>query len=1113
MRSLTKVKLVNWHFFSDETMEMDNSVLITGDNGAGKSTLIDALQVVLVGNLAKVRFNSSAFEEKTTRNIKGYLKGKTGTEGETVFLRDDHDFTSYIIMEIFHSKTKTPYLVGVLFDYYQNREDFEHVFFRIDNEEYRDELIYKEENLPRNRDEFFRYLKGQGIKFKHYKNDLSGYLNDLRQLFGGVKQSFFSLIQKGISFSPITHLRSFVYDYILEERQVDVETMRDYFEKFRELEEYIEDTKKEMSALEQIDKTYQEIKQKQANLDTAKYMIYRGELEDRKARLQTKEQERTQEEQNLSKLLQDINTKEKEKTELDNKIKQVHQQIAQNSITIKIENLKKEIHNKQVEEQELSKLQENLRHQINSEAEEFEVLKKLLTTADIDSEFSNYQLLKQIIQEMRDLAKSLKENDNPEDISRAFSNSLEDMAATWKDIHRKISSTLYSLREEQKQLQNDKNQLEQEISDLEKNQILRSDSPTMKLKKILEEHLVNDRGEPVPVDIFCEAMDIKDKEWQNAIEGYLHTQRFDLLVEPGYFDDALELYERYKFSQGIDRVGLVNTDKLMESKIKVEDKALSQEIHAKKPHIKAYAEFLLGRIVKCDHERELKQYRRAITKTCMLYQNYTARQIPKNRYQPPYIGSDALRIQLETKKQELAKLKDKLSQVDQVISQLKQIEDYPDDKRDRFSNLESAYERISVLPQLRRELQELNQQLMSMDTSEIDRLKKQQKQLTKEYNETDEELGKLQTKEGQTRSNIDYLKEQIKELTDKVETASSELDNYLELIDENQRSNWKTKWDSEVQTKPPETLKANYEVQKNRLTTMINEDWNKLIQKRSDFNHEFDFPANPQSKTNDKYQQRYQNLKDSHLVEYQSQAKDVREKAEQSFREHFVAKLRENIEIAKQEVEELNRALKNMKFGTDSYRFKLSPKQELKGYYDMIMDPQLHEGHNLFTESFREKHGETINELFRDLNAEEDAFQEKMQELTDYRSYLDFEIVITDENGNQSYFSKVARDKSGGETQVPFYVAILASFYQVYGMYRNSDTLRLVIFDEAFNRMDADRVEEAIRFIDTLGFQPLIVAPTGKIQLIAPHVHTNLIVMKEKFTSFVERVSRKELLE
>ena len=43
MKKLTRVKLINWHRFTNVTMEMDDSVLISGENGAGKSTFLDAI--------------------------------------------------------------------------------------------------------------------------------------------------------------------------------------------------------------------------------------------------------------------------------------------------------------------------------------------------------------------------------------------------------------------------------------------------------------------------------------------------------------------------------------------------------------------------------------------------------------------------------------------------------------------------------------------------------------------------------------------------------------------------------------------------------------------------------------------------------------------------------------------------------------------------------------------------------------------------------------------------------------------------------------------------------------------------------------------------------------
>ena len=39
------------------------------------------------------------------------------------------------------------------------------------------------------------------------------------------------------------------------------------------------------------------------------------------------------------------------------------------------------------------------------------------------------------------------------------------------------------------------------------------------------------------------------KKWRNALEGYLGGQRFDIIVDPKYFNDALEIYDRIKFEQ------------------------------------------------------------------------------------------------------------------------------------------------------------------------------------------------------------------------------------------------------------------------------------------------------------------------------------------------------------------------------------------------------------------------------------------------------------------------------------------------------------------------------------------------------------------------------------
>ena len=47
MKTLTRVKLINWHRFTNTTIEFGASTLLSGENGAGKSTLLDAIQFVV----------------------------------------------------------------------------------------------------------------------------------------------------------------------------------------------------------------------------------------------------------------------------------------------------------------------------------------------------------------------------------------------------------------------------------------------------------------------------------------------------------------------------------------------------------------------------------------------------------------------------------------------------------------------------------------------------------------------------------------------------------------------------------------------------------------------------------------------------------------------------------------------------------------------------------------------------------------------------------------------------------------------------------------------------------------------------------------------------------
>ena len=51
MKNLVKLRLINWHYFSNTTTDIKNITFLTGPNGTGKSTIIDAMPTWLIDGL------------------------------------------------------------------------------------------------------------------------------------------------------------------------------------------------------------------------------------------------------------------------------------------------------------------------------------------------------------------------------------------------------------------------------------------------------------------------------------------------------------------------------------------------------------------------------------------------------------------------------------------------------------------------------------------------------------------------------------------------------------------------------------------------------------------------------------------------------------------------------------------------------------------------------------------------------------------------------------------------------------------------------------------------------------------------------------------------------
>ena len=113
---------------------------------------------------------------------------------------------------------------------------------------------------------------------------------------------------------------------------------------------------------------------------------------------------------------------------------------------------------------------------------------------------------------------------------------------------------------------------------------------------------------------------------------------------------------------------------------------------------------------------------------------------------------------------------------------------------------------------------------------------------------------------------------------------------------------------------------------------------------------------------------------------------------------------------------------------------------------------------------------------------------------------MDYDIQIKNNRGETILYSKVFKEKSGGETQVPFYVATLASFVRVFDQASASkmhDSIGLILFDEVFDKMDTTRIKSMMTFIQNLPVQIMLATPPQKMEVLSKFTDTTVVTLRE----------------
>ncbi len=1081
MKKLMKMKLVNWHYIENETLDIKGSCMITGENGAGKSTILDAIQYVLTAG--KQKFNSAA-NDKGKRDLMGYVRCKTGKDSNQY--ERNGDVTSHVALEFYEEIKKKHFIIGCVIDSGSNLSTPKTLFYRIENQKIVDSLFFDKE-YPRNISDFKVNIKNYTHKLNNTNTEAR---KDYRNRLGSFNDRFFELLPKALAFRPINNVKDFVYSYLLDKKEVNIENLKDNVRNLLEFENVLKEIKKKLSKLENIDSIYNQLNKIEETIKVQDYIIIRAQKETSQTELVDSEKNIKDKEELNNTYIVKIDELKLQLTKRKSYKDEMHTSLLSNDTYQMINNINRDI------ERQIQELSKNKRKELEFNQrlkEEFKTAKNLYNTIDKFKGLEEFYKFKDVVI-------------NEDNISD-FINTINEYEISSKNIQSEKLNERAEVNQNLKEYKIKLDNIEKDINVLS-NKKLVYDDKIIKLRNAISEGIkmqIQKDVDPRPV---CELLQVKDEKWQNAVEGYLNTQRFNLMVDPEYFDISLRIYENVKNKLKIHGVGLINTQKI-EKYEKCTEESLAHMVTSKNKYAKNYINMILGKVTMCENIDDLKKHNTSITATCMVYQNHTARQINPKVYNKPYIGMDAYKKQLELKEDEKKECILNINEIESKIKELNQIIDYISNMRLSYIK-ENSYIKIEVI-NAQRELDNLNKELTSIDTSTIIEMQLKLKEVEKDIDTIEKQKDEYQNKSNRLEIYIENIEKEIDKLKQRIQEETNNLKEYeqdnIEIINKAQQ-----KYIESIKDKNISLVCENYKRSKIGFITQKNNKEHDLIKFQGEYNNLFHFGGAQGIEGMDEFYGEYKRLKDSQIIEYEEKLKTAKNNTEIEFKDHFISKLQENIRIAQKEFRKINEALKGIKFGLDEYKFKCFPSKGNEKFYNMIMDDMNIGGEfTLFSNSFEQTHKEAMDELFDMIVIDDEQANTALEKYTDYRTYMDYDIKIYHEDNTTSSFAKVCREKSGGETQTPYYVAIAASFVQMYLSDDFRDSIGLIMFDEAFDKMDENRIESMMTFLNKLNLQIILAAPPQKIELISPHVKTTLLVTKEDKFSWVEAFCYEDL--
>lgn len=1074
--------LNNWGGIDHKVLEFHEYVnLFSGKSGSGKSTVMDAIQVILYGSFSPSFLNKAADDAKNRRSVLSYLRGeqKDGSAN-----RKDCDFCSVIALEIEDTGTHIITCIGIAFEVRKSDSEIKKFVYFSHSGKMPTSGYLTEQGVCYSNQEIKKLIssraksednRGKGDVNRIYgsKEAYLGTLYDV--ILGYIDQNRFITMEKSaIALKMTNGTGQFIRDYMFPKNTSDtIASISEQLDSYRQIKEKIEDLRKRIELLSEIQASGKELVRLQTDIVRAEAMIRCIGIEDLRARIQAAEDDK----RNLAEKQEQC---KKKVQELSASREEAQQKLIQVSADLKASDLG----GKQQQYEELDErsrmLADNTRQwqkilQGMKNWEEDDVITDYISNPVLNmiAELNQGRVSEELCQNLHLKIESAKQN-------------IEDEVEDYSDQRREIGKQL----KEKKQLVDD---MKHDRKPYDEN--LRS------ARSALSQQLSDRYGQTVKVQIFADLFDVQEEEWKNAIEGRMGRLKHSLITEPQYAHEAAVLFRNMKQYENVD---LINSKAIADSKPDCMEGSLYEAVKTQEAYVDVCLKRYLGHIMKCRSVEELEQVRDGVTPDCYSYSNFIFRHLKKKDYTTrACIGRRVSKARLTEYENDVEDLSRQETELDHLLRRLKAAREFEclKDEPSHYVKLSRAGEELARVNKKKMELEETIRSLREGVYKELEEkeqsLQKQVKMVQEELDQTQGELARLGSRIGELSGENESRRQQLEEKLQGYVPNEALEQEVWELLK-------KQSGQAVINRKKAEVadLEEKEQVQAETLRAARNR-------------YIFAYPAGPFNGA-ETSNEAYEKLLEKYLTDFEPAYEEEFEKKcasiYKSLRENVIATIHGDIKAAKRHAYEINRLLRETNFSDSTYQIKIEPAKNENGqFFDMLMaeeldsknldnagiDGQISFGEDAFYQKYEQKIKLLTDKFMPPKDEDEHLRAQKrkeMEQYADYRNYLSFSMFeqVTDEHGNvirENFVDDMAGRDSGGEGQNPKYVALLAGFAMLYMQQSKRDSkIKLVLLDEAFSKMDQERSAVCLKYARKMDLQLIVCVPDERLQSLIRNV-------------------------